>query len=103
MCSPIQPALPRALRQLEIKVPEKVGDDQTQLLVGKTRKSQVSRYCRAVLHSEWALLHFKTVPPSSGERLERSLLVVRESYIEASTTFCNLALRKEAFEIHEIV
>jgi hypothetical protein len=103
MCSLIQPILRYALRQLEIKVPEKVGDDQTHLMVSKTGNSQVSLCCSAVLHSEWGLLHSKTVPRSSGERLKGSLLVARKSCIEAFSIFCEPALGKEALGIHEVV
>jgi hypothetical protein len=80
-----------------------VGDDQTDLLVGRTDSSLVNQVLHPSVYLEVALLHSKTVPRSSGERPKSSFLVVRESFIEAFGAFREPALREEAVGVYEVV
>ena len=49
------------------------------------------------------LLHAKAVPRTSRERLKDSLLVVRESCVEAFDAWCKPAFGKETVAVDEVV
>ena len=77
MRSLIQPVLRGAIRELYVKVPEKVRDDQAHFVVGEAEEcTNQNLSSRAYRIMSVHLLHAETVPRTSRERLKDSLLVV---------------------------